>query len=101
MYCRKAFSVYQNKQEDINLTCPECGNKTTLFNHKFRPPKQNDVKQWKVVEFLKERGFVYQHVFKAADGGGQIEVSYPNSLEEAKEFIETYKSQAYTDNNIF
>ena len=54
-----------------------------------------------MVEFLKERGFAYQHVFKATDGGGQIEVSYPNSLEEAKEFTETYKLQAYTDNNIF
>lgn len=100
LHCRKGFSIYQNQQDDINLTCPECGNKTTLFNHKFRPPRQNDTKRWKLVEFLKNQGFVYQHVYKEAEGGGYLEVPYPANLEEAKEFVETYKSQAYSNDNI-
>lgn len=100
-HCKKTFSIYQNNQEAVNLTCPNCGNKTTLFNHKFRPPRQDDVKQWKVVEFLKDNGFVYQHIYKHAEGGGYREVPYPNNLAEAKEFVKIYKSQAYTDNNIF
>jgi predicted RNA-binding Zn-ribbon protein involved in translation (DUF1610 family) len=99
--CRKAFSIYKNNQEIINLTCPNCGSQTTLFNHKFRPPEQNDVKQWTLVEFLKENGFVYQHVYKQIDRGTCIEVEYPKDLEEAKEFVEMYKKQAYTDKNIF
>jgi hypothetical protein len=100
-HCKKAFSIYKNNQELINLTCANCGNKTTLFNHKFRPPKQNDDKQWRLVEFLKDNGFVYQHIYKQAEGGGYLEVPYPNDLTEAKEFVENYKSQAYTDNNVF
>jgi len=99
--CNKAFSIYKNNQEKINLTCPNCGNKTTIFNHKFRPPKQGDTKSWKVVEFLKENGFIYQHVYEDTGGGCFREVSYPENLEEAKKFVETYKSHAYTDNNIF
>ena len=88
-------------QETINLICPNCGSKTILFNHKFRPPKQSDDEQWKVVEFLKDNGFVYQHIYTQATGGGFREVSYPNNLAEAKEFVGIYKSQAYTNRSIF
>jgi hypothetical protein len=99
--CKKAFSIYQNNQETINLICPNCGETTTLFNHKFRPPKQNEEKKWQLVEFLKNNGFVFQHVYEASEGGGFKEVKYPETMEEAKRFVQEYKSQAYTDNNIF
>ena len=74
---------------------------TTIFNHKFRPPKQSDIKKWKLVEYLKNNGFVYQHILKEAEPGSFQEVSYPTTIEEAKEFVLKYKSQAYTDNNIY
>jgi len=92
--CKKAFSIYKNNQEQINLTCPNCGKKATLFNHKFRPPKQTDSVKWKVVEFLKNNGFVYQHIYKEHNGVS-TEVAYPETLKEAKEFVQLFKSQAY------
>ena len=94
--CRKAFSVYNNDAEKINLTCPECGKQTTIFSHLFRPPKQDDLKRWKVVEFLKDHGFLYQHVYEVeAESLLHSQVQYPETMNEAQVFVARYKNQAY------
>jgi ribosomal protein S27AE len=98
--CRKAFNIDNEKINSVNLTCPNCGNTTTIFNHKFRPPKNDDIKNWKVIEFLKDNGFVYQHIFKE-NNKVFTEVPYPKNMAEARQFVQEYKEQANTDNNIF
>ena len=89
--CRKAFSVYKNDSSEINLKCPECGQQATLINHKFRPPKQNDVKRWKVAEYLKDNGFFYHHTYEKIERGVYSLVPYPNTMEDAKEFVKKHK----------
>jgi hypothetical protein len=64
--CRKAFNVTNADRTKINLTCPEYERQPALFNHKFRPPKKSDMKQWELVLFLRANGFVYQHVYTKA-----------------------------------
>ncbi len=86
-YCKKTFNIPKGSKEIINLSCLNCGNKMSILNHKFRPPKRSDTKQWQLVEFLKNNGFIYQHVFEEAEGGGYKNVPYPNNLIEAKEFV--------------
>jgi len=88
--CKKAFSIYTNKSKEVNLTCPECGLKTVLVSHRFRPPKREDFKQWDLAEFLMTHGFPYQHIFE-----NYQYVQYPTTMEEAKEFVVKFKSQAY------
>src|SRR5258708_21861436 len=94
--CRKAFST--GRDHHVTEQCPECGNIYVFYNHKFKPPKKDDVKAWKVVSFLYEHGFTYQHVYKDLgiyrwyDSDNFVE--YPKSLDEAKEFVIKYKSQA-------
>jgi len=75
--------------------CPECGNSYVFYNHKFKPPKKDDLKAWKVVSFLYEHGFTYQHIHKDFSNL-RIEnyADYPKNLDEAKEFVIKYKSQA-------
>jgi DNA-directed RNA polymerase subunit RPC12/RpoP len=88
--CRKAFTISNLS----SLACPECGGNTILFNHKFRPPKKDDFKKWDVVEFLKDEGFDYQHVYrKADDSNGYISVRFPETMKEAKEFATKYKKK--------
>ena len=87
--CRKAFSQgtdYTNFQRD--KLCPDCGNSMVFLSAKFRPPKKRDNKKWEVVEFLVENGFYYESIY---DGGYVI---YPETMKEAKEFVEKYKTQA-------
>lgn len=94
--CRKAFSLGTELTNKSNLTCPECGNQATLFNHLFRPPKRDDIKKWKVVEFLKNQGFIYQHIYiEYSTSGCSGQLQYPETMAEAKEFVKTYKDQAY------
>ncbi len=94
--CRKAFSIDNDIPADYSMICPECGKQATILNHLFRPPKQNDVKKWKVAEFLKDHGFLYQHVYEVYTKSilsGQLQ--YPETIKEAQEFVIKYKAQAY------
>tara|TARA_R110002050_G_scaffold204327_1_gene339514 strand:- start:47 stop:349 length:303 start_codon:yes stop_codon:yes gene_type:complete len=70
--------------------CPECSSEMIFVNHKFRPPKKNDKKRWELVKFLIARGFNFQSV---SDENG-IYVTYPQSIEEAKEFVKKYEFRA-------
>jgi hypothetical protein len=53
------------------------------MNRKFKPPPQADEQQWETVRFLYEHGFRFQTVY---DKSG-VSVRYPESLEEAREFV--------------
>lgn len=94
LYCRKAFSfnIYNNTNT-MNILCPECGKPAILVNHKFRPPKQDDLKKWEVVSLLVKNGFVFQHIYEEIERGMHLQMRYPTTIEEAKEFIEKYKRQ--------
>jgi predicted nucleic acid-binding Zn-ribbon protein len=94
--CRKAFSLGTDISVNHSSTCPECGKETFRLNHSFRPPSKDDLKKWEVVEFLKNHGFIYQHIYsewtaKVYEGL----VNYPETMTEAKEFVVKYSSQAY------
>ena len=94
--CRKAFSTGPDYLKPEK--CSECGNDYIFYNHKFRPPKKDDLKAWKVVSFLYERGFTYQHIYKDRTlyhwSSRENHADYPKTLEEAKEFVTKYQSQA-------
>ena len=80
--------------------CPECGNPMTLMDHKFRPPKTDDIKKWKVVKYLVDNGFIYHHVYEKVEIESNRIVSYqnyaryPKTLREAEDFVVIYKLQA-------
>ena len=53
------------------------------MDRKFKPPRQADEQQWEKVRFLYEHGFGFQTVY---DKSG-VSVRYPQSIEEAREFV--------------
>jgi hypothetical protein len=85
--CRKAFST--GRDYHLPERCPECGSEYIFYNHKFRPPKRDDIKAWKVIDFLYENGFTFQSIFNKYEY-----VAYPENLEDAEKFVVQYKSQA-------
>jgi hypothetical protein len=38
--------------------CPKCGNKLQFIGPDFRPPRKSDVKRWRAVQLLVEKGGV-------------------------------------------
>ena len=93
--CRKAFSLGTDLSVSHSSTCPECGKQTSRINHAFRPPSKDDLKKWEVAEYLKNHGFIYQHIYSMRTGNVYCLVDYPETIAEAKEFVIKYKSQAY------
>jgi hypothetical protein len=95
--CRKAFSNNLGCKHDFGK-CQECGGRYVYSNHKFRPPKRTDLKAWKVVKYLIENGFNYQHVndkyVKLRQYGYYTYAEYPNTMQQAKEFVVRFKAQA-------
>ncbi|MDB5199582.1 MAG: hypothetical protein JWO92_1545 [Chitinophagaceae bacterium] len=88
--CRKAFTI----SDLSSLACPECGGIVILFNHKFRPPKKDDLNKWAVVKFLSDKGFTYNHVWeKDENSNSYTEVPYPETMKEAIEFATKYKTE--------
>ena len=63
------------------------------MNVLFRPPKKSDDRQWKKVEFLVTHGFIFQKIYRT-NGSFGIRVRYPETLEQAKEFVVEFKNQA-------
>lgn len=98
--CRKAFNLGTGFNNTKVANCPEYGVLMKLMDHKFKPPKKGDLKKWQVVKYLAENGFIYQHVYKKTEIESNIIVSYqnytsyPETLKEAKDFVEKYKAQA-------
>jgi len=78
--------------------CKQCGGTLIIYPHRFRPQKKSDTDAWKVVVFLYEHGFKYQHVFidpnlNKRDDRTNYAV-YPDNLINARDFVNKYKEQA-------
>ena len=89
--CRKSFKF------PIQLTvrlCPQCQGAMTRLSRKFSAPKSSDREQWKKVQYLVEHGFLFYPVQEVIGPNAFQRVSYPKTLNEAKLFVERYKSQA-------
>lgn len=96
--CCKSFKREFNLSEECPLTlkCPDCGGQAHNFGRHFKAPKKTDKKQWQKVTFLFEHGFSFQ---KIRIGSGHHDVvPYPDTLEQAKEFVEKYKEYAIKQN---
>lgn len=78
--------------------CPECKKPMIFMTHRFRPPKKQADKAWKVVKHLIDNGFYYQHIYD--ESIIPTYVPYPNSIIEAEEFVEKYHNQSIDNKNI-
>ena len=93
--CNKSFKREFNlsKECPMELKCPNCGGIAYNYGRHFKAPKKTDKKQWEKISFLHEHGFRFQ---KIRIGSGHHEVvPYPETLEEAKEFVIKYKEYAF------
>lgn len=88
--CRKAFNQGTDYNNIRPTTCPECGKLMIQVNQKFRPPKKDDLKNWKIVDLLIRNGFTYHTLY--GENYQQIH-EYPKSYKEAEDFVIKYKSK--------
>lgn len=66
-----------------------------FISHLFKPPRTNDEKAWRVVEFLVANGFRYQRVYRSFPRGArERSIPYPDDMNEAKQFVVKYAEQA-------
>lgn len=90
--CKRISNSFSEK------VCAKCGEPMTILPHRFRPPKQHENKKWKIVKYLVENGFYFQHVFKNLRlknrHTNENYADYPKTLYDAKVFIEAFKQQA-------
>ncbi|GMQ30893.1 hypothetical protein Aconfl_35360 [Algoriphagus confluentis] len=89
--CRKAFSRGTDFTIPSSSKCPECGGPSITVSHLFQPPKKTELKKWKVVEYLIENGFRYDHAFKKEDS--QYYGRFPETMKEAIEFVKYQKEK--------
>ena len=96
--CRKALNREFDSGSGRLYPCPECGNPMILLPHRFRPAKKTDDEKWRTVKYLIENGFLYQHLYKETRYKNmdvpENYIDYPETLREAKEFVEKYKERA-------
>ncbi|GAA3943452.1 hypothetical protein GCM10022406_27800 [Hymenobacter algoricola] len=95
--CRKAFNSPHGHIGPQK--CPECGEPIVVLPQRFRPPRKGDDDKWATARFLVNHGFYYQHIGlldapPAGKGALPQYVPYPETVREAKEFIETYRAWA-------
>ena len=86
--CCKSFKreyALLPKDYPSKLTCPDCGGPSHNFGRHFKVPKKTDKKQWNKVRFLFDHGFHFQKIYDQDNSG--IHISYPETLQEAKEFV--------------
>jgi hypothetical protein len=89
--CRKSFKY------PVSLTtrnCPQCRGPMQMLSRKFAAPKSKDLAQWQKVKYLVECGFRFYPVYRSVEGGGQLAVRYPATLQEAAPFVQEFKAQA-------
>lgn len=61
-----------------------------MLNRKFSSPKMSNIEQWRKVEFLVAKGFRFQSIHET---DGSL-VKYPESMAEARVFVEMYTRSA-------
>lgn len=86
--CRKVFKRDYDPNM-LEMKCPNCGGISHNVGRNFRAPKRGNKNQWEKIEFLVSNGFRFQSIY--VDGK---RLSYPDTLEEAKFFVEKYKDKA-------
>lgn len=74
------------------LPCPNCGGISYNLGRHFKAPKRTDKKQWVKIRFLVENGFRFQKIRVGPDHHDTVQ--YPETLEEAKEFVVKYRDHA-------
>ncbi len=72
--CRRSFK--RASRIAAVLACPHCGGPAIGLTRKFKPPPQADVAQWKKVEALVRRGFLFWSLGEP----------YPETLKEVDAF---------------
>ena len=85
--CRRCYRRVAARR--VPRKCPTCGSMTVAMNRKFKAPKQTDKEQWQKVVFLYEHGFRFQTVY----GQDGLSVPYPDSLQEARDFVRLYRQR--------
>ena len=95
--CRKSFKREFNlaREYPMVLPCPECGGKSFNLGRHFKAPKNSDKTQWLKVAFLVQNGFWFQRI--RPEPNSPESVPYPETLEQAKTFVATYKRFALKD----
>jgi hypothetical protein len=62
------------------------------LNRKFSAPPTVDIQQWKKVQLLVARGFLFQPIHDGTEA--RARVGYPKTLRQAKEFVVAFAAQA-------
>ena len=63
-----------------------------MLSRKFSAPKCKNLAQWAKVRFLIEHGFRFYPVFDPCSGG-TLAAKYPDTLKQAKWFVQPYAAQ--------
>ncbi len=97
--CRRVENLGTDFKNFHTGNCPLCSSEMYFVNHAFRPPKKHSDKEWKVVEYLIKHGFIFHHIYQEGKSEyyktqSNNYISYPKTIEEAKEFVVKYKNQA-------
>ncbi len=91
--CKKAYNNYIDLDHHKKEICPDCGETMCFLSHLFKPPKKTDSQKWKVVKYLVENGFNYDHTFEMITPGVYKQLGkFPETIKEAEEFIKTFQS---------
>ncbi|QSP94191.1 hypothetical protein LPB19_13475 [Marinobacter salinisoli] len=92
--CCKSFKREFNlaKECPAKLTCPDCGGAAHNFGRDFKAPKRSDKRQWDKIRFLFDHGFRFQKI-RVGSGHHDV-VPYPETMDEAREFVVKYKKYA-------
>jgi hypothetical protein len=65
----------------------------TRLSRKFAAPKSSDREQWAKVQYLVEHGFLFYPVQELIAPNASKRVHYPQTLAEARSFVERFKGQ--------
>jgi hypothetical protein len=87
--CRMVFYRDLPEDEERIHECPGCGRNMVNLSDRFLAPPRKNFNRWETVQYLVSNGFRYQLV--VAD---DVEIPYPENLNDARAFVETYKDQA-------
>jgi hypothetical protein len=99
--CCKSFKreFDLSKECPAELKCPDCGGISYNFGRHFKAPKKSNKKQWKKITYLFNHGFRFQKMRIGKRSGNFVSytpesIPYPETLEQAKEFVAKYKDYA-------
>lgn len=83
--CRKSFKYPAQPEQRV---CPQCRGPMERLGRKFSAPKSGDRMQWRKVQYLVEHGFRFHTAYVPVAPGVSRSVDYPQTLQEAKAFVE-------------